>query len=245
MSRSPISVDGNTLYPVGGGLLDDRLINRPAYGGGSLLDGGKDFASIRQNFSGGRLNGEQYNPYTNKFEPLAPSGLFSGTAPEGSNFGGEGEEQGDGEFTLNDLMQFQTSLGQANFGNQDPQSVFRSFTDAGGGTFNIADASGSGPLASYFYGTDNSGNSVPLNKATYKKGSMKGQTLTPGTVRGLINASLRGIDESGGNEGTGGADGPGGGNESGAGGNDGSSGSSSGNDGSSGNDSTGGDGPSI
>ena len=206
MARLPIKVGGNTLYPVLGGLLNDQLIYRPEYGGGSLLDDGKDFQDVRANFAGGLLNGAQYNPATNKFEPIAPSGLFTGIPPEDGSM--VEEEGGDGYFTLPELMQFETSLRQANFGNQDPISAFSGFEDAGGGTFNIRAGS---PLSSYLTGFDVDGNSVPLNEAVYQEGAKKGEKFSRRLITGRINAALSGIDESGGSDGPDGpdADGPG------------------------------------
>ena len=200
MARSPINVGGNTLYPVQGGLLNDQLIYRPEYGGGSLLDDGKDFQDVRANFAGGLLNGAQYNPATNKFEPIAPSGLFTGTPPEDGG-GVVEEEGGDGAFTLADLMSFEAAMRQANFGNQDPETVFSSFEDKGKGTFDIkaAGSDGSGRYLNLFYGRDADGNNVPLNKAVYgPRSSRAGETLDPQQVRNMIRGSLSLIDESGG-----------------------------------------------
>lgn len=208
MARSPINVGGNTLYPVGGGLLNDQLIYRPEYGGGSLLDDGKDFQDVRANFAGGLLNGAQYNPATNKFEPIAPSGLFTGTPPEGGG-GVVEEEGGDGAFTLADLMSFEAAMRQANFGNMDPESVFASFEDKGKGTFDVkkAGSDGGGRYLNMFYGKDADGNNVPLNEAVYgPRSSRAGETLDPQQVRNMITANLALIDESGGGEGP---DGPG------------------------------------
>ena len=200
MTRSPINVGGNTLYPVQGGLLNDALIHRPEYGGGSLLDNGKDFQKVRSTLGGGVLNGVQYNPYTNKLDPIAPSGLFSAIAPE-EGFDMVGEEGGDGAFTLADLMSFEAAMRQANFGNMDPESVFASFEDKGKGTFDVkkAGSDGGGRYLNMFYGKDADGNNVPLNEAVYgPRSSRAGETLDPQQVRNMITANLALIDESGG-----------------------------------------------
>jgi len=90
---------------------------------------------------------------------------------------------------------------QANFGNQDPETVFSSFEDKGKGTFDIkaAGSDGSGRYLNLFYGRDADGNSVPLNKAVYgPRSSRAGETLDPQQVRNMIRGSLSLIDESGG-----------------------------------------------
>ena len=233
MARSPINVNGNTLYPSPGGLLNDQLIYRPEYGGGGLLDNGADFQNVRTNFAGGILNGAQYNPATNTFQSIAPSGEFTGTPPDGMTQP-TGEAGGNGAFTLSELMELQSSLSQANFGNQDVGSVFSSFVDAGGGTFDIdPQMGGSYVVASSLFGTDANGNMVPMNQAEYKYGDRRGTPISKQYAMNVMKAALRGIDESGGMDGSQG--------DSGAGDNDGqgsSGGNSSGNDG---NDSTGGD----
>ena len=234
MARSPITVNGNTLYPSPGGLLNDQLIYRPEYGGGGLLDNGADFQDVRTNFAGGILNGAQYNPATNTFQPIAPSGEFTGTPPDGMTQPTEGAG-GDGAFTLADLMSLQSNLNQANFGNQDVESVFSNFEDAGKGTFNILPDAG-GITGSLFFGTTADGQRVPMNQAEYKFGARRGQPISKQLAMNTIAAALRNLDESGGFDGGGANDGPD---------NDGSGGSGEAAGGNDGNDSTGGDGPSI
>ena len=244
MARSPINVNGNTLYPSPGGLLNDQLIYRPEYGGGGLLDNGADFQNVRTNFAGGILNGAQYNPATNTFQPIAPSGEFTGTPPDGMTQP-TGEAGGDGVFTLSDLMDFQQALDQGNFGETDPVSIFRSFEDKGKGTYDIASNSGGGTnLTNLFYGTTANGEYVPMNQAEYKLGGRKGEVIDPQLVKNTILGRLRRFDNSGGMDGGGENDGP---DNDGSGGSGEAAGSSSDNDGNDndGNDSTGGDGPSI
>ena len=208
MARSPINVNGNTLYPRPGGLLNDELIYRPEYGGGGLLDNGADFQNVRTNFAGGILNGAQYNPATNTFQSIAPSGEFTGTPPDGMTQPTE-EAGGNGAFTLSELMELQSSLSQANFGNQDVGSVFSSFVDAGGGTFDIdPNMGGSYVVASSLFGTDANGNRVPMNQAEYKYGDRRGTPISKQYAMNVMKAALRGIDESGGMDGGGAQGGP-------------------------------------
>jgi hypothetical protein len=199
---SRFNVGGTTLYPVAGNILNDQLIYRPEYGGAGLLDDGADFANVRANFAGGVLDGAQYNPVTNRFEAITPSGEFTTELGSAAPItGGTDEGAGDGAFTLADLMSFEAAMRQANFGNMDPETVFSSFEDKGKGTFDIkaAGSDGSGRYLNLFYGTDADGNSVPLNKAVYgPRSSRAGETLDPQQVRNMIRGSLSLIDESGG-----------------------------------------------
>ena len=204
---SRFNVGGTTLYPVAGNILNDQLIYRPEYGGAGLLDDGKDFANVRSTFAGGVLDGAQYNPTTNRFEAITPSGEFTTQLGSAAPITGGDEGAGDGAFTLADLMSFEAAMRQANFGNQDPETVFSSFEDRGKGTFNIKKlgSDGGGRYLNMFYGRDADGNNVPLNEAVYgPRSSRAGETLDPQQVRNMIRGSLSLIDESGGGAGDGG-----------------------------------------
>tara|TARA_R100000951_G_scaffold109651_1_gene107012 strand:+ start:1203 stop:1823 length:621 start_codon:yes stop_codon:yes gene_type:complete len=198
---------GVDVYPVGSTLLRDQLIYQPANGGGDL--GGQAFIDdVRPNFAGGLLNeGAQYNPVTNRFQPITPSGVFTADPGSAARFG-EGPEEmpGDGAFTLADLMEFEAAMRQGNFGNQDSASVFSSFEDRGKGTYNVASNSGTGPYTNLFYGTTATGDYVPMNEAEYKLGGRKGEVIDPQLVRETIKGRLRLIDESGGDGDTAGDD---------------------------------------
>ena len=67
--------------------------------------------------------------------PIQPEGTF--VPDDGTGATDAGEEQGKGAYTLRDLMRLERALGQANFGNQTPISVFELFKDAGGGTYDV------------------------------------------------------------------------------------------------------------
>lgn len=71
----------------------------------------------------------------NQVRPVTPSGIWdSNPDPEAT---GSPEKGGDGAYTLKELMEYEAALRGANFGNQDPISVFSLFNDAGGGTFDV------------------------------------------------------------------------------------------------------------
>jgi len=67
--------------------------------------------------------------------PIQPEGTF--VPDDGTGDTDAGEEQGKGAYTLGDLMRIERALGQANFGNQTPISVFELVKDAGGGTYDV------------------------------------------------------------------------------------------------------------
>lgn len=67
--------------------------------------------------------------------PIQPEGTF--VPDDGTGATDAGEEQGKGAYTLRDLMRLERALGQANFGNQEPISVFELFKDAGNGTYDV------------------------------------------------------------------------------------------------------------
>jgi len=76
----------------------------------------------------GVLGGDQITP-------IQPEGTF--VPDDGTGATDAGEEQGKGAYTLQDLMRIERALGQANFGNQTPISVFELVKDAGGGTYDV------------------------------------------------------------------------------------------------------------
>lgn len=192
-------IGGFPVNPVQPGLLSDALIYRPEYGGTGLLNDGADFANVRSNFAGGMLDGFQINPVTGMPQTISPSGVFQSTG-EGRNPNPQEEDSGgDGAFTIMDLMDFHTSMNQANFGNQDPVSAFQMFEDKGKGTFDIKAGS---PYSNLLMGVNESGEPVPLNMAVDERG----EKLSPQLVRNRIKASFSLIDESGGNDGGDGGD---------------------------------------
>jgi len=198
-----LNVDGINLTPLQSGYTPDRTIIRPEYGGAGLLNDGSgaEYDNLINNFAGGLLNG--YQVIDNQVVPINPSGVFMGSGdPNDPNMGGD-EGGGDGAFSITDLMELQSSLSQANFGNQDVGSVFSSFVDAGGGTFNIdPKMGGSYVVASSLFGTDANGNRVPMNQAEYKYGDRRGTPISKQYAMNVMKAALSGIDESGGSDGS-------------------------------------------
>lgn len=183
---------GTPIYPVPPSINNDALIYRPE--ATSKADGGLLEADalqrLRNNFAGGLFAGAQYDPYRNIYAAVKPSGVYM--TDDEMNEPGEAdpfEGAGDGAFTLSDLMEFQTAIGQANFGNQDPMSAFSMFEDKGRGTYDIKAGS---PYSNLLFGTDSYGERVPLNMAVDKNG----EQLDPQLVRNRIKASFAGIDES-------------------------------------------------
>jgi len=212
-------VGGSLLYPVAPNVPNDELIYRPEYGGGGLLNNGRDFykpGNVGSTFAGGSLLGQYYDASTNTFKPLQPSGVYT-TNPEDAANIADDTRTGGGAFTLQDLMSFEGALRQANFGEQPYESVFTAFEDMGDGTYDIR-RGGSNVFNDILFGRDAEGNSVPMNLAVYgQRHARAGELLDPQLRNNMILAGLSGLDLSGGGEGTGGADGPGGDNESGAG----------------------------
>ena len=72
-----MTIGGTPLYPMAGTVNPDLPIYRPEYGGGGLLNDGRDFQNLRRTFAGGLLNGAQYDPNTNQFNAIAPSGIYT------------------------------------------------------------------------------------------------------------------------------------------------------------------------
>ena len=206
-------VGGSLLYPVAPNVPNDELIYRPEYGGGGLLNSGRDFykpGNVGADFAGGSLLGQYYDPSTNTFKPLQPSGVFTTNPEDAAITDGSGGGPGGGAFTLGDLMGFEGALRQANFGGRPYESVFTAFEDMGDGTYDIRER-GPSVFSDTFLGRDASGNSVPMNLAVYgERHARAGELLDPEFRNRLIMARLRGIDLSGGSHGP---DGPGEGND--------------------------------
>ena len=189
-----LNIDGISLTPIQSGFNPDYSIIRPEYGGAGLLDDGNspEYRDLINNFAGGILNG--YQVIDNQVVPINPSGIYTGSGdPNDPNMSME-DEGGDGAFTIMDLMDFQTAMGQANFGNQDPVSAFQMFEDKGKGTFDIRAGS---PYSNLLFGVNEMGERVPLNMAVDESG----EQLSPQLVRNRIKASFGLIDESGGDGG--------------------------------------------
>lgn len=95
MQNPALTAGGTPLYPMGGLLNPSLPVYRPVYGGGGLLDEGRDFQHLRNNFAGGLLNGFQYNPNRSAggtyMSPIAPSGIYT-TNPDEATTVTEGDE---------------------------------------------------------------------------------------------------------------------------------------------------------
>jgi len=115
--------------------------------------------------------------------PIQPEGTF--VPDDGTGATDAGEEQGKGAYTMRDLMRLERALGQANFGNQTPISVFELFKDAGGGTY---DVDYSQPYSGQLFTVRNDdGEDVPIDQQLGKSRGMS-----------IALERARGIDESGG-----------------------------------------------
>ena len=189
-----LNIDGISLTPIQSGFNPDYSIIRPEYGGAGLLDDGNspEYRDLINNFAGGILNG--YQVIDNQVVPINPSGVYSGSGMGNDPNMSMEEEGGDGAFTIMDLMDFQTAIGQANFGNQDPVSAFQMFEDKGKGTFDIRT---NAPYSGLLMGVNEMGEPVPLNMAVDERG----EQLSPQLVRNRIKSSFSLIDESGGDGG--------------------------------------------
>ena len=102
-----------------------------------MLNDGEDFANVRSTFAGGLLEGAQYNPNTNRFEAVVPSGEFTDNPLLAQPITDGDDDGGGGAFTLSELMEFEAALRGANFGNFPTQSIFSQFEDKGKGTYDI------------------------------------------------------------------------------------------------------------
>lgn len=203
-------VGGSLLYPVAPNVPNDELIYRPEYGGGGLLNDGKNFydpGNVGATFAGGSLLGQYYDASTNTFKPLQPSGVYTSDPAQAGDV--DDTNTGGGAFTLSELMGFEAALRQANFGQNNYRSIFSGFEDMGDGTYDIKK---SGFFTDYLFGKDAEGKSVPMNLAVYgEKHARAGEILDRGLRNSLIMARLRGIDLSGGMDGPdgyGGTEGP-------------------------------------
>ena len=194
-------VGGSLLYPVAPNVPNDELIYRPEYGGGGLLNSGKDFynpGNVGSTFAGGSLLGQYYDASTNTFKPLQPSGVYTSDPAQAGD--ADDTKTGGGAFTLSDLMGFEGALRQANFGDQPYQSVFTAFEDMGDGTYDIRPSTF---FSDYLYGKDAEGKSVPMNLAVYgERHERAGELFDPEFRNRLIRARLSGIDLSGGQDGS-------------------------------------------
>ena len=131
-----LNIDGIYLNPIQSGYNPDMLIYRPESGLPSgLLDGGEDpaFVDTIANFAGGLLNG--YQRIGDQFVPINPSGVYTGSGEP--NEAGMSDGKGRGAYTISDLMEMQSGVSQANFGNYDPISVFSYFDQKDDGTFDL------------------------------------------------------------------------------------------------------------
>lgn len=184
-----LNIDGISLTPIQSGFNPDYSIIRPEYGGAGLLDDGNspEYRDLISNFAGGILNG--YQVIDNQVVPINPSGIYSGSGMGNDPNMSMEDEGGDGAFTIMDLMDFQTAMGQANFGNQDPVSAFQMFEDKGKGTFDIRQGS---PYSGLLMGVNEMGEQVPLNMAVDESG----EQLSPQLVRNRIKSAFSLIDES-------------------------------------------------
>jgi len=184
-----LNIDGISLTPIQSGFNPDYSIIRPEYGGAGLLDDGNspEYRDLINNFAGGILNG--YQVIDNQVVPINPSGIYSGSGMGNDPNMSMEEEGGDGAFTISDLMDFQTAIGQANFGNMDPVSAFQMFEDKGKGTFDIRQGS---PYSGLLMGINEMGEPVPLNMAVDESG----ERLSPQLVRNRIKSAFSLIDES-------------------------------------------------
>lgn len=193
-------VGGSLLYPVASNVPNDELIYRPEYGGGGLLNDGKNFydpGNVGSTFAGGSLLGQYYDASTNTFKPLQPSGVYTSDPAQAGD--ADDTRTGGGAFTLSDLMGFEGALRQANFGDNNYQSVFTAFEDMGDGTYDIRPSTF---FSDYLFGKDADGKSVPMNLAVYgERHSRAGEVLDPEFRNRLIRARLSGIDLSGGQDG--------------------------------------------
>ena len=98
-----MTIGGFPLYPMAGTVDPSLPIYRPEYGGGGLLNDGRDFEDVRQNFAGGLLNGMQYDPYSNRFNAIAPSGVYTTDQTQGTASSGGDKPRG---LTFRDAIGF-------------------------------------------------------------------------------------------------------------------------------------------
>ena len=202
-----VAFAGQELYKIPG-LLDPSLPVQQPVDTGTFLDLDDDqkarLQAATSSFAGGLLNPAGYQvrsepvadgPFKGRyFTPLMPSGYVAteegGGDPDAYVPPAPVEDPGgDGAFSLMDLMKYQSAMGGANFGMNDPSSVFESFKDAGGGTYDVDP--GRGPYASMF--TMNQPDST-ASFADYIRADT-GDPYTNAERNRIIMARLRGIDE--------------------------------------------------
>ena len=191
------TIGGRTVYPRAGNIINDFTIYRPEYGGAGLLDDGADFANVRSTFAGGLLEVPNITLIQTVLKQL-PSGEFTDNPLLAQPItDGDGEDGGDGAFTLSELMEFEAALRGANFGLTPHQSIFSQFEDKGKGTYDIKIPKEGNPVPyrgifqAALFGTGADGSMVPMNEATYgSKSSRAGETLDRGTRNRLIELDL-------------------------------------------------------
>ena len=199
-SMQPVQSQGLLAQPTGqggGGLLSNtpsgqaqampmgQMQGNPS-GAGS---GGLDYLSqlppemISARMSQGQPQG--MDPMAgNQIRPVTPSGIWDNNPDPSAT--GEKPAEGGGAYTLQDLMSYEAALRGANFGNQDPISVFSMFKDAGGGTF---DVDYSTPYSGQVFGMNGS----PIHEFNRLD---TGEPYSPASRNGIIRNRLSGIDES-------------------------------------------------
>lgn len=187
-----LNIDGIYLNPIQSGYNPDMLIYRPESGLPSgLLDGGEDpaFVDTIANFAGGLLNG--YQRIGDQFVPINPSGVFTGSGEP--NEPGMSDGKGRGAYTISDLMEMQSGVSQANFGNYDPISVFSYFDQKDDGTFDLKEDR-SGLNQNYidaFYGSIGARNSpdartVPMHEVLMSTGEPLGVEKAVNVIKGNL-----------------------------------------------------------
>ena len=194
-----LNIDGIYLNPIQSGYNPDMLIYRPeSMLPAGLLDGGEDpaFTDTLANFAGGLLSG--YQRIGDQFVPINPSGVFTGSGEP--NEAGMSEGKGRGAYTIGDLMEMQTGISQANFGDFEPVSVFSYFDQKDDGTFDLKeDTSGVNQnFVNNFYGYTGEYGS-PDAKQIPMQDIINPETGEPIGVQAAvqkIKRNLAGIDES-------------------------------------------------
>jgi hypothetical protein len=206
-----VTFAGQELYKIPG-LLDPSLPVQQPVDTGTFLDLDDDqkarLHSATGSFAGGLLNPAGYQvrsepvadgPFKGRYmTPLMPSGYVAteegGGDPNAYQTPTPVEEGGNGAFTLMDLMKYESAMQGANFGNQNRSSVFESFKDAGGGTYDVDP--GKGAYGSYFT-MDGPGSTASFED--YRRPD--GEAITRQARDQIIMARLGNIDESGGDGG--------------------------------------------
>lgn len=160
------------------------LLAQPdGYGGSGLLSNNPE---TQQGVMSSMTNQPQgVDPMAgNQVRPVTPSGIWD-SSPD-SEATGSSEKGGDGAYTLKELMEYEAALRGANFGNQDPISVFSLFKDAGGGTFDVDYTQ---PYAGQVF-------SMGGDRIDEFNRMDTGQPYTPAMRNAIIKNRLSSIDES-------------------------------------------------